>query len=58
MSLRRSLLAAAALLALAACASPMEPTTPNRSMTPSGHNRDITADSTAAERSGYNAGHG
>jgi hypothetical protein len=58
MSLRRSLLAAAALLALAACASPTEPTTPSRSFAPSSHSRDITADSTAAERSGFNVGHG
>lgn len=58
MSLRRSLLAAVALLALAACASPTEPTTPSRSITPSGHSRDITGDSTAAERSGFNVGHG
>jgi hypothetical protein len=58
MSLRRSLLAAAALLALAACASPTEPTTPSRSVAPSGHSRDITPDSTAVQRTGYELGHG
>lgn len=54
MSLRRSLLAAAALLALAACASPTAPTTPSRNMSPA----TISHDSTDADRSGYNLGHG
>jgi len=58
MSLRRSLLAAVALLALAACASPMEPTTPSQIVAPSGHSRDITADSTAVQRTGWELGHG
>jgi len=56
MSLRRSLLAAAALLALAACASPTAPT-PSRSMSPAVQNHDgVVTDTT--NRSGYELGHG